>query len=209
MAQVTWSSSSFDLPAFAAEPFEAGKLIPGGVRLNAIEFPYSDGQLLTLAAGAVVAGVGVALALTEALKHDIPVGYVLNFGAGEFATVKAIARKGETTLTVDLAANIEGGETAQYMGVSGRKPIGSGILVGRTYAERDAGQPFGVADLATDDEIYLLAFGVEDAVIKPDATLLRHRTLIYEDKLPGWATMSAIQKAVIRDRYDCRLSAEA
>jgi hypothetical protein len=209
MAQVTWSSFSFALAAFAAEPFEAGKLIPGGVRLNAIEFPYSDGQTITLAAGAVTAGANKTLNLTTPLTSDIPAGYVLNFGAGEFATLKAIAKKNDTTLTVDLAADVEGGETAQFMGVSGRKPIAAGALVGRTYAERDAAQPFGVADVATDDEIYLTAFGVEDATIKPDATLLRPQTLIYEDKIPGWATFSAAQKAAIRDRYQCRLSAEA
>jgi hypothetical protein len=209
MAQVTWSSSSFQLPEFAAEPFEASKLIPGGARLNAIEFPYSDGQTVTLAPGAVTAGANKTLTLANPLASDVPAGYVLNFGAGEFATLKAIANKNTSTLTVDLAADIEGGEIAQFMGISGRKPIQSGVLVGRTYVERDANQPFGVADVATDNEIYLLAFGVEDALIKPDATLLRHNTLIYEDKIPGWATMSVAQKAAIRDRYQCIQSAEA
>jgi hypothetical protein len=52
----------------------------------------------------------------------------------------------------------------------GRKPIASGTLLGRTYAERDAKTGFGPA-AATDDEIYLLAFDVTDAVFLPDCEL--------------------------------------
>jgi hypothetical protein len=80
-------------------------------------------------------------------------------------------------------------------------------LVGRTFAERNAGTGFGVADVAAEDEIFLTAFAVEDATIKPDATLLRHDTLIYEDQLPNWATLTAAQQTAIRSRYRCIKSA--
>lgn len=204
MAQVTWSSSGFSMPAWAAEELSFDKLIPGGSRLDVTQFPASDAQTVTLAAGAVTAGSNRTLTLASALKYDIPAGYILDFGSGEFCSLTRGAMKGVTSIAgVTVAADLEGGESATFPGVSPRKTIDSGVLVGRTYAERDAGTGFGLATVASDDEIFLLAFGVDDANINPDCTLLRHGTLVYEDKLPNWATMTTEQKAAIRSRYDC------
>lgn len=209
MAQVTWTSYAFQLPEFAAEELTPEKLIPGGARLDASQFNAEDAQTITLAAGAVTAGSNKTLTLTTALQFDIPAGYTLDFGSGEFATLTTKASKGATTITgVTLAADLEGGESVLFKGVLPRKPIQAGLLVGRTYAERDAGTGYGPADVSTpDDEIFLIAYGITDAAINPDVTLLRHGTLIYEDKLPGWSSLASNAKAAIRSRYHCIKSA--
>jgi hypothetical protein len=119
------------------------------------------------------------------------------------------APKGATQITngVVAGAALAGGETGTYLGVEPRV-IPAGTLVGRTFAERTANTGFGQPDVSTpDDELYLTANVVIDADINPDVTLIRHGTLIYEDKLPGWAGLSSDAKAVIRARYDCIESA--
>ena len=177
-------------PNWAAEAIGPQNLIPGGARLDADQFSYSDSFVITLAAGAVVAGSSKTLTLTTGLKEDIPATYTLNFGSGEYFTLSAKAKKGATTMVGTLAADVEGGETATFGGVSGKKLVKAGTLVGRTYTERDAGTTFGVAE-ATDDEIYLLAFDTVDAMINPECELLRHNTLVRDHLLPNWSDLSA------------------
>lgn len=201
MAKMEWKvDQSFMQPNWAAEAIGPQNLIPGGARLDADQFPYSDSFTVTLAAGAVTAGSNKTLNLAVALKEDIPAGYTLNFGAGEYFTLSARAKKGATTLVGTLAADLEGSETATFGGVSGKKIVKAGTLVGRTYAERDAGTNFGVA-VATDDEIYLLAFDTTDAAINPECELLRHNTLVRDHLLPGWTDLSADLKAKVRSLY--------
>lgn len=209
MAQVTWSSSAFQLPEFAAEELTPDKLLPGGARLNAAQFDAEDAQTITLAAGAVTAGSNRTLNLTAALRFPIPAGTILDFGAGELCTLTNGAAQGATSITgVTVAADLEGGESTLFRGVLPSKPVMAGILVGRTFAERNSNTGFGPADVATpDDQIFLTAFAVTDAAINPDVTLLRHGTLIYEDKLPNWSTMNAQTQAAIRARYQCIRSA--
>lgn len=205
MTQVSYSTQSFSLPGWAAEELRPERLMPGGSRLVASEFAAEDSQTITLAAGAVTAGSNKTLTLTTALSYDIPVDTILDFGSGEYAKLTAGASAGSTSITgVTLAADLEGGESITWSGVSSKKPVDSGVLVGRTFTERTAGTGFGVADVSTpDDEIYLTAFPVVDAAINPDVTLLRHDTLIYEDKLPNWSSLSSNQKSAIRSRYRC------
>lgn len=209
MAQVTWSSSAFQSPAWMAEELAPEKLMPGGARLDAAQFPAEDQQTITLAAGAVAVGSNRTLNLTAALQFNIPAGTILDFGAGEFCTLVNGATKGATSITgVTVAADLEGGESYVFRGVSTRKPVDSGILVGRTFTERSNGVGFGPADVATpDDQIFLTAFGVTDAAVNPDVTLLRHGTLIYENLLPNWSTLTSQQQAAIRARYQCIRSA--
>jgi hypothetical protein len=84
----------------------------------------------------------------------------------------------------------------------GRKPIRSGVLLGRTYTERDSGTGFGPAALA-DEEVYLLAFDVPDAVQSPECELYRHQSLVRENLLPDWGTMATGFKTLIRNLYQC------
>ncbi len=75
---------------------------------------------------------------------------------------------------------------------TGRKYVESGTLVGRTYAERDAGAGFGPVD-AADDEPYLLLYDVYDANENPEAALYRHGSLVYENKLPEGTDVEAVR----------------
>ncbi len=201
MAKMEWKlDQSFMQPNWAAEAIGPAQLIPGGARLDVDQFAFSDSFAITLAAGAVTAGAGKTLTATAPLKEDIPAGYTLNFGDGEFFTLSTKAVKGSTTLAGTLAADVEGGESATFGGISGKKLVKAGTLVGRTYAERDAGTNFGIAE-ATDDEIYLLAFDTVDAMINAECELLRHNTLVRDHLLPGWAALSTDLKAKVRSLY--------
>jgi hypothetical protein len=216
MAQVTFSYDSFAKPAWQAEQLTPDKLVPGGARVVASAFPLLNQVTVTVgAAGAAVDDTTIpidALTVANATNTDsgvvIPSGTTLDFGGDKFATLTADASVGDTTLTVRaLVTAVVDNDTATYLG-TGVRVIPAGTLVGRTFAERTANTGYGQPDVSTpDDELYLTANVVIDADINPDVTLIRHGTLIYEDKLPGWAGLSSDAKAVIRARYQCIESA--
>lgn len=179
-------------------------VIPGGVGLNAAEFFREDRVVVTLAAGAVTAGANKTLTTATALTGNIPAGTILDFGAGEFATLTAGATKGSTSITgVTLASDLEGAESATYLGVGKIKAEG-GTLVGRTLAERDAGTGYGIADPTNDEQFCILLHDVdlseEDVApgIQPMAG-----NVIYENLLPGWSALSSDAKAKVRSLYHC------
>ncbi|MEO1399686.1 MAG: hypothetical protein AAFV72_00340 [Cyanobacteria bacterium J06635_1] len=201
MPGVTWTSYDMQRPDWIADELGAHSLLPAGTQADITQFSYSDSQTLTLAAGAVTAGAGATLTLTEALESDILRGVILDFGEGELFVLEQRANRGDTTLIGTLAAAVEGGETYLYPGSSGRTVVRSGALVGRTFAERDAGDGFGPADAANDDEIYLVAFQNEYAEQDAGITLLRHECLVYENRLPDWDTMGATAQAKVRELY--------
>lgn len=215
MAQVTFTSETFLFPGWAAEELRPDRLIPGG-RLTASAFPYLDQVQVTVgSAGAAVDATTVpidALTLSNPLSKlrgvVIPAGATLDFGGDKFATLTAAASVGATSLTVRaLVTALVDNDTATYNGGEMRKPVASGLFVGRTLAERAANTGFGVPDVSTPDgELFLTAFSVTDALINPDVVLLRHRTKVYEDLLPGWSGLAAPVQAAIRSRYDCLLS---
>jgi hypothetical protein len=209
VASITYPDNQLSVPAWAAEGRGAHSLIPGGAKLDANQFLATDAVIVTLTANAAADATTLAVA---ALSGPIPSGVVLYFGESkELAMLTAAAAAGATSLTVQaLPAAIENGDKATYAG-SGMKPktVKAGTLIGRTYAERDAGTGFGPADVATpDDEIYLLAFDVSDAVKLNDCELYRHTCLVKEAMLPNWSTLTTQQKAAIRSRYQC-ISAQA
>lgn len=209
MAKVEFSSTSFSQPDWAAQPLDSTALVPGGAFLVVSAFNPEDYQVLTLAAGVITAGTGKTLTLTAPLQWPIPAGYILDFGSSEFATLTLGAAKGATSITgVTLAADLEGGESATFAGVSPIINVPSGTLVGRTYAERDAGTGYGQPDVVTpDDQLYLTAFEAIDLRNNNEVALVRHTTLIYEDRLPGWSSLSTGVKTAIRQRYQCIKSA--
>ena len=208
MALIQWTSRAASHNAFAAEELTPEKLLPGGAKLDPTIVPVPDAETLT--AKSAVASAGAAtITLENPLLSTIPIGTVLVFDGDNFTLTKQ-AMAGSKTLVGTAAAAIAIDDTAAYAGRRRDRPFEAGQLVGRTFAERTAGTAFGVADVATpDDEIYLTAFDVQDATIHNDVTLLRHGTLIYEDKLPGWAGLSAGAKAWIRANYQCITSVEA
>ncbi|MEO1208865.1 MAG: hypothetical protein AAFX78_04905 [Cyanobacteria bacterium J06638_20] len=205
---------NFDIPAFAAEPFTANTLMPGGAIITATAFDYRDALVVTVgAAGAAVDATSVPVTIVSPLGRSglkIPADTTLDFGGDKFATLTAEATVGDTTITVRaLVTALVQDDTDTYNGTELVRHIPAGTIVGRTYAERDAGTAFGKGDVDTpDDQLFLTAFDVPDAVESPYIVLLRHNTRIYEDKLPGWSGLSATAKAAIRSRYETIISAQ-
>jgi hypothetical protein len=88
----------------------------------------------------------------------------------------------------------------------GRIPIPSGTVVGRTLAERDASTPLHPA-ADTDEEFFITAFDVTDALINDDVELTRPFSglVVKENFLPAaLSTLSTVVKAAIRARYVCQ-----
>lgn len=222
MAMMSWSSTSYSQPAFAAECWDDDELLPGGAKLVASAFAREDAVTVTTKnSTAVTAGSNKTVQFQTAIAPAsligstttlttlaVPAGTVLNFGSGKIVTFPTGIPFGATQVTdATVAADLAGGETATFAG-TGRIIVPAGTLVGRTFVERASNVGFGVADVSTpDDEIYLTAFQVEDASINSDVTLIRHNTLIYEDKLPGWSSAASNVKAAIRAAYQCIVSA--
>jgi hypothetical protein len=82
----------------------------------------------------------------------------------------------------------------------GKKRLPAGTLVGRTQAEADAGQAFGLF-VTGDTDCYLVFNDNENVDFNSDIDLVRPMTLVKENWLPGWATMAAPAKAALRLRY--------
>ena len=210
MAQVSFSNSQISASNFMAEELTDKVLVPGGARVIASEFFAPDAVRVVVATGGAAANATAIPvdALVIQNGKDIPANTVLDFtGTKKFAVLTAAAVAGATSLTVEaLPTALVAGDLAVYSGRTD-KPIQAGLLVGRSFADRASRLPFGVADVATDEDIYLIAIGCADANINPEVTLLRYQSLIYEDRLPGWATMTTQQKTKIRSLYQCITSA--
>jgi len=119
----------------------------------------------------------------------IPAGTVLDFGGLKFARLTADAKLGDVYLSVAaIPTAVVAGDTTVFSKF-GTEFIASGTLVGRTFAERDAGTSFGPA-ATTDDEIYLTYFDVPNAKVSDDVELYRHYSLVKENYLPSYTTLS-------------------
>jgi hypothetical protein len=174
-------------------------LIPGGARLDPAQFLKTDAVVVVVgAAGAAQNAVSVPVA---ALTGAIPSGTILDFGANKFARLTSTAAAGATALAVSaLPTALVNNDTATYPGSPLTKAtVPGGTLVGRTYAERDAGTGYGPAG-AADDEIFLVAFDVTDVSINPDVDLVRHNSVIRENFLPA-VSRNATNLPLVRARY--------
>lgn len=77
----------------------------------------------------------------------------------------------------------------------------SGTLVGRTYAEREAGTGYGPFT-AGDDDYGLIAWDAEVGATKSnDAELVPDTVFVKENYLPDWETLAAAAKTAIRQKY--------
>lgn len=209
---VTFTEDKFDFPGFAAEQWTHYTLMPAGAKIDAAQFNFRDALRVVATGNAAIDAVSIPVTVTSPYGRTglkIPVGTQLDFGGKKLAITTAEATLSTTSLAVRaLGTAIATNDTATYAGAEVVKFIPAGTLVGRTYAERDAGTPFGVADVASDDQIFLTAFDVPNALLLNDIVLLRHNTRIYEDKIPGWAGLTTNQKTAIRARYQCLKSAQ-
>lgn len=89
-------------------------------------------------------------------------------------------------------------------GADGRVYLPSGTVLGRTFAERDAGTGYGAAALG-DEDVRLLAFDVFDALKNNECTLYRPGSVVKENKLPEViaATLTPDALALVRANYSC------
>ena len=204
MARVnTAAQTTLTPPPFIAEPMTPKTMVPGGARLNVAAIPASDQVIVEADGNALVDATDMDVL---ALTGPIPEGTVLHFGPKKLAVLTADADEGDTNIDVEaLATQIDDGDTATYAGTDPRRHIPAGTLVGRTLAERAAGTGFTLWDVA-DEEIFLTAFDVTDAVQNEDVELLRHGTLIYEDRLPNFDALPGGEVVLIRNLYQCIVS---
>lgn len=209
---VKFTESKFDIPAFAAEPFTAETLMPAGAKIIASQFAYRDALVVTLSANAAVDATSISVTIASPWGRTgltIPSGTQLDFGGKKLAVVTTNTAQTATSIPVRaLSTALISGDTATYNGTELVKFIPAGTLVGRTYTERGNGEGFGPADVSTpDDQIFLTAFDVPDALMRDDIVLLRHTTRIFENKLPRWSSLGSAQ-GIIRSRYQCLLAAQ-
>lgn len=178
-------------PQWAGDFLNRDSLVPGGAKADIAQFLATDSAIVVVsAAGAAQGAVTIPLNPANPLANPIPANTLLYFGAGLYARTTALTPAGAGPIAVeDLPVAIPAASVAVYAGV-GKKSLRSGILVGRTFDERDASTPFGPAD-AADDEIYIVAFAVADLAKNNDLDLYRHGRVVKENFLPEWATISA------------------
>lgn len=203
MADVNTYPNQLTTPMWAGDFLNREHLLPGGAKVDASQFLATDGAIVTLTANASAAATSIAV---TALVNPIPSGTLLRFGVGKLAYTTANAAAGATSVTVEaLPAGLTSGDKATYNG-SGMKPVTilGGTLLGRTWAERDAGTAFGPAADA-DEDIFFLAQDITDASKNNDADLYRHGSIVKENFVPGWAALSSTLKTFVRSRYQCTI----
>jgi hypothetical protein len=175
-------------------------MMPVPVKIDEAQFNASDAVKVTVTANRAADATDVPVA---ALSGPIPSGTVIDLGGKKFARLTAPAAKGAVTLAVAaLATALVTNDTGTYKGV-GKKSVPSGTLVGRTYAERNAGTPWGPADVAGDDEIYLIVRDNSDLTKDATNELYRHGQVVKENYLPGFSGFSDAQKTKVRALYSC------
>lgn len=202
MAKVEFGTLQKTSGSFFAEALDHESLAKFPAKVLASAFEDAESVLVKLSAEALADATSLAV---DALSGAIPSGTQMYFGQSkEFALTTAAAAAGATSITVQaLPATIEDNDEFYYKPKGTRKLIQAGTLVGRTIAERDAGTGFGPAVVASDDEIFLIAFTIEDASLNNDVELLRHNFAVYEDLLPGWSGLPSGDQDKIRALYHC------
>lgn len=197
-------------PNWLAEELTADKMIPGGAKIDGSSFLAIDAIKVTLSAnaaqGATSLAVGAITTYADGRAIDskavgvIPSGALLDAGTGKLAITTAAVDYNATAIPVRaIPTAMSSGDVATYSG-KGVRSVPQGTLVGRTFAERDAGTPLGPWT-SGDEEVYLVAFDVLDVTELDEVALVRNQALIKENWLPDWANYSAQKKAALRSKY--------
>lgn len=150
-----------------------------------------------------VAPAGATSIRVAALSNALPGGTMLSFGGGIFALLTQNAAQSTTTLTVaPLVQAVPASSSAFFKGFPAPR-IPSGTLVGRTWAERANGDPFGPLD-ASDNEIGIVAFGIPDVRQNNDVDLVKPTKSfsVHENYLPGYTGFSGPILALVRANYN-------
>lgn len=183
-------------------------LLPSGVMLDPAQFVAPDAVRLTVgSAGAAASATSIPLDAPIPTGLSIPNGTPIDFGGARQAILTAPAAAGESALTVRaLGVAIPAGATATYAGLQPRRVRGS-TIIGRTYAERDAGTPFGpIAD--GDEEVYVVAFDLPDVTRVAWATVAMPwaGVTLKENHMYQWPSLTAAQRLLVRTRFNCQLA---
>lgn len=198
MARMEAETTQSTAPAWAGDYLDREHVVSGGAKLDAAAFAAEDAVKVTVATGG--AAVDATSVPVEALAGAIPTGTLLDFGGKKFARTTSAAAKNAVTLSVSaLATALVANDVANYKGVK-KKFVPAGTLIGRTYTERDNGDNFGPAADA-DDEVYLICHDVSDVERESDVDLYRHKSIVKENYLPVFATLSSTLKGKIRSLY--------
>lgn len=200
MAGITFNTNEITSPVWAGDFLSREHLLPGGIKLDAAQFPKTDAVVVTV--GAAGAAIDATTVPVDALPGALPNGTLLDFGGKKFARLTAAAASGATSLTVSaLATALVDNDTATYAGsADARATVLSGTPVGRTYAERTTGDAFGPA-AASDDEIFLVAFDVTDVTEDARAEAYRPGGVVKENFLPNFANIASGVLTKIRALY--------
>jgi len=197
-------------PPWAGDFMSPQNLVRGPLMLDASQFPTRD--RVKVEVGTAGASVDATTVPVEALSGPVPSGTALSFGGDKFALLTAAASLGDTEITVEeLVTALVDGDAAYYE-PNNDVPIESGIPVGRTLAERNAGTNFGPAD-QNDDEIFLVAFAIDNATLHPDFEAYKPNKdlTVKEDLLPEWGNTDIWEANLVtalRTRYHFTLSDE-
>jgi hypothetical protein len=204
------------VPNWLGQQYSADLLIPGGAQVTAALFPGLDSVRVTSPAGAAANATAIPISAVT-LGADgsplavgavaIPTGSLIDFGGAKLAVTTAPVLRGATSIAVRaLPTAIAANDVGTYLGV-GKRTVPSGTLVGRTIAERDAGGRFEPWT-AGDEEVFL-TFWDADLSMGEEIALLRPNAIVKENYIPGFAAMSAPQKAAIRSKYQCIVGSPA
>ena len=193
-------------PRWAGDYYTRQSLLAGGSIVVAASFPILDQVIVTVTTGgAAQNAVAVPVA---ALSGAIPNGTLMSFSSGEFAKLTAAAASGATSLTVEALPNaLEENDTFTYTASATRRYVPAGTLVGRTFGERDSGTGFGPW-AASDDEVYLVAYDLYDALLDNEVALYRNGSIVKENFLPDWANWTSGMKAALRGAYTTTIGAD-
>lgn len=154
---------------------------------------------VTTTAAEAIGATSIAVA---ALPYTVLAGTVLNFGVpGKLAFVTLTAAAGATSLTVSaLSVALILGDTATVPATRG-SIVQSGTVVSRTIGQRDAKLGFHTA-VATDDEIFIVAFDISDVQNNADVDLVMPGDFVVKENfLPGFAGLTPALVTKLRGLY--------
>lgn len=177
-------------------------ILAGGAQLDsAASWVVADADIYTITVNDAAAAVGDVALGVAALPVAIPAGTTLNFTGGKYAIVATSAAAAATSLVVEpLGEAIADASTATFnSGAEDEALIPAGTLVGRTIAERAAGDSFGPAG-DSDDEVFITVADV-DLDQTTDVDLVRHGTLIKVNFLPSYTGASSTVKSKLEAKY--------
>ena len=173
-------------------------ILAGGAQLDA-DAVYSGEDAYTIKINDAAATQGDTTITVDALPVALPDNAELKFGSVT-VTLNGAKAAGQTSLTVDaLGGDIADDATAIYDASPTSNVVVSGTIVGRTIAERNAGDPFGPAADA-DDEVFITVADV-DLDKTTDVDLVRHGSLIKTNFLPAYAAASSTVKTKLEAAY--------